>query len=124
MLILGASDRHLKIDTGLETVSRAWCKEVEQSTSKVFNKVFQLHLPLRLDIGAVHVCVQQDDCKGQDEDCVRVPELSHHTRVADAVALTVDIKQGKNILNTDLSNQTALKSLLLTNIPLVFFFYD
>lgn len=92
ILIPGAADWHLKKDTGLETVSWAWCKEVEQSTSKVFNKVFQLHLPLRLDVRAVHVCVEEDDGKGQDEDCVRVPELSHHTRIADAVALTADIK--------------------------------
>lgn len=86
------------------TVSWVWCREVEQSTSKVFDEVFQLHLPLRLDIGAVHVCVEEDDGKGQDEDGVRVPELSHHTRVADAVALTA-----KRILNTDILNQAELK---------------
>lgn len=69
------------------TVSWTWCRKGEQSTSKVLNKVLQLHLPLRLDVGAVHVGVEEDDGKGQDEDGVGVPELSHHTRVADAVAL-------------------------------------
>lgn len=59
----------------------------EQSTSKVLHEVLQLHLPLRLDVGAVHVCVEEDDGKCQDEDSVWVPELPHHTGVADAVAL-------------------------------------
>lgn len=61
---------------------------VNESTSQIFDKVLQLHLPLRLDIGAVHVSVEEDDGKGQNEDGVWVPELAHHTRVADAVALT------------------------------------
>lgn len=68
---------------------------MQEGTSKVLNKVFQLHLPLRLDVGTVHVCIEEDDGKGQDEDGVGVPELSYHTRVADAVALT-----GKRIFNT------------------------
>ena len=71
------------------TVSRTRCRKGEQSTSKVFNKVFKLHLPLRLDVGAVHVRVEEDDGEGQDEDGVGVPELAHHTGVADAVALAV-----------------------------------
>lgn len=58
-----------------------------QLTSEVLDEVLQLHLPLRLDIGAVHVCVEQDDGKGQDKDGVWVPELPHHPRVADAVPL-------------------------------------
>lgn len=49
---------------GFVTVSRMWCSEGEQSTSKVLNKVLQLHLPLRLDVGTVHVSVEEDDCKG------------------------------------------------------------
>ncbi|MED6239005.1 hypothetical protein ATANTOWER_000541, partial [Ataeniobius toweri] len=40
-----------------------------------------------LHVGAVHVSVEEDDGKSEDEDGVRVPELSHYTRVADAVAL-------------------------------------
>lgn len=79
-------------NTGFVTESRIWCSEGEQSTSKVLNKVLQLHLPLRLDVGAVHVSVEEDDCKGKDEDGVGVPELSHHTGVADAVTLA-----GKNM---------------------------
>lgn len=72
--------------------------EGEQSTSEVFNKVFQLHLPLRLDIGTVHVCVKEDDGEGQDEDSVGVPELSHHTRIADAVSLAVKRTGGMSLL--------------------------
>lgn len=56
-------------------------------TSEVLDKVLQLHLALRLDIGAVHVCVEQDDREGQDEDGVWVPELPYHPRVADTVPL-------------------------------------
>lgn len=56
-------------------------------TSEVLDKVLQLHFALWLDIGAVHVCVEQDDGEGQDEDGVWVPELSHHPRVADTVPL-------------------------------------
>ncbi len=33
------------------------------TTSQVFDEVVQLHLPLRFDIGAVHVCVEEDDGK-------------------------------------------------------------
>lgn len=62
-------------------------------TSQIFNKVLQLHLPLWLDIGAVHVSVEEDDGKSQNEDGVRVPELAHHSGVADAVALTGDMKK-------------------------------
>lgn len=56
-------------------------------TSEVLDKVLQLHFALWLDIGAVHVCVEQDDGEGQDEDGVWVPELSHHPRIADTVPL-------------------------------------
>lgn len=56
-------------------------------TSEVLDKVLQLHLALRLDIGAVHVCVEQNDGEGQDEDSVWVPELPYHSRVADTVPL-------------------------------------
>ena len=56
-------------------------------TSQVLDEVLELHLPLRLDVGAVHVRVEEDDGKGQDEDGVGVPKLSHHCGIADAVAL-------------------------------------
>ncbi len=81
---------------GFVTVSWTWCRKGKQSTSEVLNKVLQFHLPLRLDVGAVHVRVEEDDGKGQDEDGVGVPELSHHTRVANAVALAA-----KRIMDTE-----------------------
>lgn len=62
------------------------------TTSQVFDKVLQLHLSLGLNIGAVHVSVEEDDCERQDEDGVGVPELPHHRGVADAVALAGDMK--------------------------------
>ena len=58
-------------------------------TSKVSDEVLQHHLPVRLNIGAVHVSVEEDDSEGQDEDGVRVVELLHHLGVAHAVALAV-----------------------------------
>lgn len=67
-------------------------REKKVSTSKVLYKVLQLHLSLGLDVRTVHVCVEEDDGKGQDEYGVRVPELSHHTRVADAVTLAAKRK--------------------------------
>lgn len=70
------------------TIKRKRECDGEQSTSEVFNKVFQFHLPFRFDVGAVHVSVEEDDGKGKDENGVRVPELSQHDRVADAIALT------------------------------------
>lgn len=56
-------------------------------TSEVLDKVLQLHFALWFDIGAVHVCVEQDDGEGQDEDGIWVPKLSDHPRVADTVPL-------------------------------------
>lgn len=58
-----------------------------QLTSKVLDEVLQLHLSLRFDVGAVHVCVEQDDGKCQDENGVWVPELPNHPGVADTVPL-------------------------------------
>lgn len=58
-------------------------------TSQVPDKVLQHHLPVRLNVGAVHVGVEEDDGEGQDEDGVGVVELLHHLRVAHAVALAV-----------------------------------
>ena len=56
-------------------------------TTEVLDEVLQLHLALGLDVGAVHVGVEQDDGEGQDEDGVGVPELPHHPGVADTVPL-------------------------------------
>lgn len=57
-------------------------------TAKVLYKVLQFHLPLRLHVWAVHVRVEEYNGKRQDEDGIWVPKLTHHSRVADAVALT------------------------------------
>lgn len=75
------------------------------STSKVLDEVLQLHLPLGFDVRAVHVSVEEDDGKGQDEDGVGVPELSDHTGVADAVALAVDPKKKSKWLYESFSFQ-------------------
>lgn len=56
-------------------------------TSQILHKVLQLHLPLWLYVRAIHVCVEKDDGKCQDEDRVWVTKLPHHARIADAVAL-------------------------------------
>lgn len=64
---------------------------VQLLTSKVSDKVFQHHLPVRLDVGAVHVGVEKNDGKGQDEDGVWVVELLHHLGVTHAVALAVGV---------------------------------
>lgn len=63
-------------------------KLCEWLTSQVTYEVLQQHLAVRLDVGTVHVGVEQDDGEGQDEDGVRVMELLHDVRVAHAVALT------------------------------------
>ncbi len=46
-----------------------------------------------LDVGTVHVSVEQNDGEGQDEDGVRIVKLLHHVRVTHAVALTVDVEE-------------------------------
>lgn len=56
-------------------------------TSQIANEVLQHHLPVRLDVGAVHVRIEEDDCKGQDEDGVRVVKLLDHIWVTHAVPL-------------------------------------
>lgn len=74
------------------------------STSQVLDEVLQLHLPLGLDVGAVHVGVEEDDGERQDEDGVGVSELPHHRGVADAVALAVDVRQERRHSVTHLEN--------------------
>ena len=68
----------------LTALGSDWC----YSTSEIFDKVLQLHLPLWFDVGAVHVCVEEDDGEGQDEDSVWVLELSDQDRVTHTVPLT------------------------------------
>ena len=58
------------------------------STSQVLDEVLQLHLPLRLHVGAVHVRVEEDDGEGQDEDGVRVLELPDQRGITHTVPLT------------------------------------
>lgn len=57
-------------------------------TPQVLDEVLELHLPLRLHVGAVHVRVEEDDGESQDEDGVRVLELPDQHRVTDTVPLT------------------------------------
>ena len=73
-------------------------------TSEVLDEVVDLHLPLGLDVGAVHVRVEEDDGEGQDEDGVRVPELPHHARVADAVALAAEHTREHTQVGSDAYN--------------------
>lgn len=61
--------------------------EQGELTSEVLDEVLQLHFALGLDVGAVHVRVEQDDGKGQDEDGVWVPELAHEGWVTHTVPL-------------------------------------
>lgn len=60
----------------------------DHRTSQVLDEVLHFHLPLGLHIWAVHVCVEKDDGKRQDEDGVRVLKLSDQHWVAHAVSLT------------------------------------
>lgn len=62
-------------------------------TSQIPYEVLQQHLPVGLNIRAVHVGVEQNDGKGQDEDGVWIVKLLHHIRVAHAVPLTVGVKE-------------------------------
>lgn len=74
-------------------------------TSQIANEVLQHHLPVRLDVGAVHVRIEEDDCKGQDEDGVRVVKLLDHIWVTHAVPLaaaggmhTLNMEHGSPLL--------------------------
>ncbi len=60
---------------------------VSIKTSQILDEVLKFHLAFQLDVGAVHVSVEEDDGESQDEDGVRVSELTHHIRVTDAVTL-------------------------------------
>lgn len=64
------------------------CKYSKNVTSQVLNEVIQLHLPVWFDTWAIHICVEEDDGKSQDEDSVRVLELSHQCRVTHTIPLT------------------------------------
>lgn len=64
-------------------------------TSQIAYEVLQQHLAVWLDVGAVHVSVEKDDGKGQDEDGVRVMKLLHHIRVAHTVPLAEGSRREK-----------------------------
>lgn len=68
-------------------------------TSQIANEVLQHHLPVRLDVGAVHVRVEEDDRKGQDEDGVWVVKLLDHIWITHAVPLAA--AGGMHILNIE-----------------------
>lgn len=60
----------------------------ELLTPKVLDEVLKLHLPLGLDIWAVHVRIEEDDGEGQDENGVGILELADQHRVTNTVPLT------------------------------------
>lgn len=57
------------------------------STSQILDEILQFHLPLSFDIGTVHICVQQDYGKGQDEDGIWVLELPNQRWITHTVSL-------------------------------------
>lgn len=77
-------------------------------TSEVAYEVLEEHLALRFNVRAVHVSVEQDDGKGQDEDSVGVVELLHHIRVTHTVPLTAkrEIDERKNDCMTEGKTET------------------
>lgn len=62
------------------------------TTSQVLDEIIQLHLAFCFDVGAVHVCVEEDDGEGQDEDGVWVLKLPHQCWITYAVPLTTRSK--------------------------------
>lgn len=70
-------------------------------TSQIAYEVVETHFALRFDVGGVHVRVEEDHSKRQDEDGVRVMELLHHIGVTHAVPLAAkDIKDRTTIYYT------------------------
>lgn len=67
-------------------------------TSQILDEIFEFHFPLRLHIGAVHVSVEEDDGKSQDEDGVWVLELPNQGGIADTIPLTKDKNKIENVL--------------------------
>lgn len=74
----------------LKSPRPALCNTDHPLTSQVLDEVLQLHLPLGLDVGAVHVRVQEDDGERQDEDGVWILELPDQHWVAYTVPLTTE----------------------------------
>lgn len=59
-------------------------------TPQVAYEVVQSHLTLGLDVGRVHVSVEENHGEGQDEDGVWVVKLLHHVRITHAVSLAAE----------------------------------
>lgn len=66
-------------------------------TSQILDEILEFHLPLSLHVGTVHICVEEDDGEGQDEDGVRVLELPNQGRITYAVSLTAQETKCSNI---------------------------
>ena len=87
-----------------------WKLESTRLTSQVLDEVLQLHLPLRLDVGAVHIRIEEDDGKGQDEDGVWVLELPNQHRVTHTVPLAEEMKRKKRKRRIALTPQLLVTS--------------
>ena len=68
---------------------------MQRLTPQVLDEVLKLHLPLRLNVGAVHVRIEEDDGEGQDEDGVWILELPDQHRVTNTVPLTAERQKKK-----------------------------
>lgn len=78
-------------------------------TSEVAYEVLQQHLAVGLDVGTVHVGVEQNDGKGQDEDGVWVMKLLHHVGVAHAVPLTASVTELEKSINIPARSKSAAR---------------
>lgn len=82
-------------------------------TPQVFDEVIQLHLPLCFNAGTVHVRIEKDDGKSQDEDGVRIPKLAHQWSIAYTVALAgrngIEVTTKKKTIQRE-TNNTLLSS--------------
>lgn len=87
----------------MELINVTYCAwrnhNVVSLTSEIAYEVLQQHLAVGLDVGTVHVGVEQNDGEGQDEDGVWVMKLLHHVWVAHAVALTARVTELEKSVN-------------------------
>lgn len=70
-------------------------------TSQILDEVLKFHFSLRFDIWTIHVSVEEDDGKGQDENGVWVLELSNQCRITHTVSLTVHETKTSEKLNPE-----------------------
>lgn len=66
--------------------------QIDALTSQVAYEVIQAHFALGFDVGRVHVSVEEDHSKCQDEDSVWVVKLLHYIWIAHTVPLAVEEK--------------------------------